>query len=159
MKTPAVVRRLFDWKVRGIRWIEIIGVVCVGAMLCSVYLVKAGAQREATRMAELEAIAISLNMAVLVEVHDRAELQRALRLKTRLVGINNRNLRTFEVTLQTTLDMLPDVPADRLLITESGILGRSDVQTMRAAGVNAFLVGEAFMRAPEPGLALAELFA
>lgn len=111
------------------------------------------------RMAELEAIAISLNMAVLVEVHDRAELQRALQLKTRLVGINNRNLRTFEVTLQTTLDMLPDVPADRLLITESGILGRSDVQTMRAAGVNAFLVGEAFMRAPGPGLALAELFA
>lgn len=111
------------------------------------------------RMAELEAVALGLNMAVLVEVHDRAELERALRLKTRLVGINNRNLRTFEVTLQTTLDMLSDVPADRLLITESGILGRADVQTMRAAGVNAFLVGEAFMRAPEPGLALAELFA
>lgn len=111
------------------------------------------------RMAELEAVALGLNMAVLVEVHDRAELERALRLKTRLVGINNRNLRTFEVTLQTTLGMLPDVPADRLLITESGILGRADVQTMRAAGVNAFLVGEAFMRAPEPGLALAELFA
>lgn len=111
------------------------------------------------RMAELEAVAQSLNMAVLVEVHDRAELERALRLKTRLVGINNRNLRTFEVTLQTTLGMLPDVPADRLLITESGILGRADVQTMRAAGVNAFLVGEAFMRAPEPGVALAELFA
>ena len=111
------------------------------------------------RMAELEAVALGLNMAVLVEVHDRAELERALRLKTRLVGINNRNLRTFEVTLQTTLGMLPDVPADRLLITESGILGRDDVQTMRAAGVNAFLVGEAFMRAPEPGLALAELFA
>jgi indole-3-glycerol phosphate synthase len=111
------------------------------------------------RMAELEALAIDLNMAVLVEVHDRAELQRALKLKTPLVGINNRNLRTFEVTLQTTLEMLPDVPANRLLITESGILGRDDVQTMRAAGVNAFLVGEAFMRAPEPGLALAELFA
>ena len=111
------------------------------------------------RMAELEAVALGLNMAVLVEVHDRAELERALRLKTRLVGINNRNLRTFDVTLQTTLDMLPDVPTDRLLITESGILGRADVQTMRAAGVNAFLVGEAFMRAPEPGLALAELFA
>lgn len=111
------------------------------------------------RMAELEAVALGLNMAVLVEVHDRAELERALRLKTRLVGINNRNLRTFEVTLRTTLDMLPDVPADRLLITESGILGRADVQTMRSAGVNAFLVGEAFMRAPEPGLALAELFA
>ncbi|MGQ3004019.1 MAG: indole-3-glycerol phosphate synthase TrpC [Hydrogenophaga sp.] len=110
------------------------------------------------RMAELEAVALGLNMAVLVEVHDRAELERALRLKTCLVGINNRNLRTFEVTLRTTLDMLPDVPADRLLITESGILGRADVQTMRAAGVNAFLVGEAFMRAPEPGLALAELF-
>jgi len=110
-------------------------------------------------MAELEAIAHALNMAVLVEVHDRAELQRALKLRTPLVGINNRNLRTFEVTLQTTLDMLPDVPADRLLITESGILSRDDVQTMRAAGVNAFLVGEAFMRAPEPGLALAELFA
>ncbi|MGE0099417.1 MAG: indole-3-glycerol phosphate synthase TrpC [Hydrogenophaga sp.] len=111
------------------------------------------------RMAELEALALDLNMAVLVEVHDRAELQRALKLKTRLVGINNRNLRTFEVTLQTTLDMLPDVPADRLLVTESGILSQADVQTMRAAGVNAFLVGEAFMRAPEPGLALAELFA
>ena len=111
------------------------------------------------RMAELEAVALGLNMAVLVEVHDRVELERALRLKTRLVGINNRNLRTFEVTLQTTLDMLPEVPPDRLLITESGILGRADVQSMRAAGVNAFLVGEAFMRAPEPGLALAELFA
>ena len=111
------------------------------------------------RMAELEALAMDLNMAVLVEVHDRAELQRALKLKTRLVGINNRNLRTFEVSLQTTLDMLPDVPAGRLLITESGILSRGDVQTMRAAGVNAFLVGEAFMRAPEPGLALADLFA
>ena len=111
------------------------------------------------RMAELEAVALDLNMAVLVEVHDRAELDRALKLKTRLVGINNRNLRTFDVTLQTTLDMLADVPADRLLITESGILGRADVQTMREAGVHAFLVGEAFMRAPEPGLALAELFA
>ncbi|MCW5655427.1 indole-3-glycerol phosphate synthase TrpC [Hydrogenophaga sp.] len=111
------------------------------------------------RMAELEAVAQTLNMAVLVEVHDAAELQRALRLKTRLVGINNRNLRTFEVSLQTTLGMLADVPADRLLVTESGILARADVQTLRAAGVNAFLVGEAFMRAPEPGLALAELFA
>lgn len=110
-------------------------------------------------MADLEAIARSLNMAVLVEVHDRDELHRALKLKTPLVGINNRNLRTFEVSLQTTLDLLPDVPADRLLITESGILARADVQTMRAARVNAFLVGEAFMRSPEPGLALAELFA
>ena len=109
-------------------------------------------------MAELEALAFSLDMAVLVEVHDRAELQRALRLKTPLLGINNRNLRSFEVSLRTTLDMLPDVPANRLLITESGILTRDDVQTMRSAGVHGFLVGEAFMRAPEPGLALAELF-
>ncbi|WP_439114770.1 indole-3-glycerol phosphate synthase TrpC [Hydrogenophaga sp.] len=111
------------------------------------------------QMAALEAVALSLNMAVLVEVHDRDELQRALKLKTRLLGINNRNLRTFDVTLQTTLDMLNDVPADRLLITESGIVSRADVQTMRSAGVHAFLVGETFMRAPEPGLALAELFA
>jgi indole-3-glycerol phosphate synthase len=111
------------------------------------------------QMADLEAVALGLNMSVLVEVHDRDELHRALRLKTPLLGINNRNLRTFDVSLQTTLDMLPEVPADRLLITESGILTRADVQTMRAANVNAFLVGETFMRAPEPGLALAELFA
>ena len=110
------------------------------------------------RMAELEAVARSLDMAVLVEVHDRAELERALRLKTHLVGINNRNLKTFEVSLDATLAMLPDVPADRLLVTESGILTRTDVSRMRAAGVHAFLVGEAFMRAAEPGLALAELF-
>ncbi|HMS06350.1 MAG TPA: indole-3-glycerol phosphate synthase TrpC [Burkholderiaceae bacterium] len=110
------------------------------------------------RMAELEAVARSLDMAVLVEVHDRAELERALRLKTHLVGINNRNLKTFEVSLDATLAMLPDVPADRLLVTESGILTRTDVARMRAAGVHAFLVGEAFMRAAEPGLALAELF-
>ena len=111
------------------------------------------------QMAELEVVARSLDMAVLVEVHDCAELERALRLKTRLVGINNRNLRTFEVNLQTTLDMLGDVPPDRLLVTESGILSRSDVQRMRDAHVHAFLVGEAFMRAPEPGEALAALFA
>ena len=110
------------------------------------------------QMAELEAVARSLDMAVLVEVHDAEELQRALKLKTPLVGINNRNLRTFEVSLDTTLGMLKDVPADRLLITESGILNRADVQKMRAAKVNAFLVGEAFMRAPDPGVALAELF-
>jgi indole-3-glycerol phosphate synthase len=110
------------------------------------------------QMAELEAIARSLDMAVLVEVHDREELQRALKLKTRLVGINNRDLRTFEVSLDTTLGMLPEVPADRLLVTESGILKREDVQRMRAAGVHAFLVGEAFMRADEPGEALAALF-
>jgi indole-3-glycerol phosphate synthase len=111
------------------------------------------------QMADLEAIARSLDMAVLVEVHDREELTRALKLKTRLVGINNRNLRTFEVTLQTTLDMLPDVPSDRLLVTESGILKAEDVKRMRDANVHAFLVGEAFMRAAEPGEALAQLFA
>ena len=110
-------------------------------------------------MADLEAQAHALGMAVLVEVHDGDELDRALRLKTPLVGINNRNLRTFEVTLQTTLDLLPRVPADRLLVTESGILGRSDVDRMRDASIHAFLVGEAFMRAPDPGRALAELFA
>ncbi len=110
------------------------------------------------QMAELEAVARYLGMAVLVEVHDREELQRALKLKTALLGINNRNLRTFEVTLDTTLGMMADVPSDKLLITESGILQRSDVQTMRDAGVHAFLVGEAFMRAPDPGAALAALF-
>jgi indole-3-glycerol phosphate synthase len=111
------------------------------------------------QMRDLEAIALGLDMAVLVEVHDGAELDRALKLKTPLLGINNRNLRTFEVTLDTTLGLQARVPADKLLVTESGILGRADVQRMRAAGVHAFLVGEAFMRAPEPGLALAELFA
>ena len=110
------------------------------------------------QMAELEAIAHGLDMAVLVEVHDRAELERALKLKTPLVGINNRDLRSFEVSLDTTLGMLADVPADRLLVTESGILKREDVRLMREHGVNAFLVGEAFMRQPEPGAALAELF-
>ena len=110
------------------------------------------------QMAELEGIARSLDMAVLVEVHDREELMRALKLKTPLVGINNRNLRTFEVSLDNTLALLPEVPADRLLVTESGILDAADVQKMRAAGVHAFLVGEAFMRAPEPGVALAQLF-
>lgn len=111
------------------------------------------------QMADMEAVARSLDMGVLVEVHDREELSRALRLKTRLVGINNRNLQTFEVSLQTTLDMLPDVPADRLLVTESGIQTAADVQRMRDAQVHAFLVGEAFMRANEPGEALATLFA
>ena len=110
-------------------------------------------------MSDLEAQALELGMAVFVEVHDGFELDRALRLKTPLVGINNRNLRTFEVSLNVTLGLLPQVPTDRLLVTESGILGQADVQRMRAAQVNAFLVGEAFMRADNPGLALAALFA
>ena len=110
-------------------------------------------------MAEMEQIARSLDMAVLVEVHDRAELERALRLNTPLVGINNRNPRTFEVSLQTTLALRQEGPADRRLVTESGILGPEDVRPLRDAGVHAFLVGEAFMRAPDPGGALAQLFA
>jgi indole-3-glycerol phosphate synthase len=114
------------------------------------------------QMADLQAIALGLDMAVLVEVHDRPELERALKLKNvpakTLLGINNRNLKTFEVSLDTTLSMLGDVPADKLLVTESGISTQADVQKMRAAGVHAFLVGEAFMRADEPGLALAQLF-
>ncbi len=110
------------------------------------------------QMKEFEAIAMSLDMAVLVEVHDGAELTRALKLKTPLIGINNRNLRTFEVTLDTTLALMKDVPADRILVTESGIMTKDDVTKMRGAGVHSFLVGEAFMRAKEPGEALAELF-
>ncbi len=110
------------------------------------------------QMTDLESVAKSLDMAALVEVHDAPELQRALKLKTPLVGINNRNLRTFEVSLETTIGMIKDVPQDRILVTESGILQRSDVQKMRDAQVHAFLVGEAFMRAPDPGEALAELF-
>jgi indole-3-glycerol phosphate synthase len=109
-------------------------------------------------MADLEAQTHSLGMAVLVEVHDGRELDRALRLNTPLVGINNRNLRTFEVSLDTTLGLLSQVPAERVLVTESGVLGRGDVDRMRAAGVSAFLVGEAFMRSSDPGQALAELF-
>lgn len=110
------------------------------------------------QMADLEATSASLGMAVLVEVHDAAELERGLRLRTPLVGVNNRNLRSFEVDLQTTLDLLPRLPPERLLVTESGILAPADVRRMREAGVHAFLVGEAFMRADDPGLALAGLF-
>jgi indole-3-glycerol phosphate synthase len=111
-----------------------------------------------TQMKELEACASELGLDVLVEAHDRHELEAALELRTALVGINNRNLRTFEVSLQTTLAMLSDIPADKLVVTESGILAPSDVARMRAAGVHAFLVGEAFMRAPDPGAELARLF-
>jgi indole-3-glycerol phosphate synthase len=111
------------------------------------------------QMRDMEAIARGLYMSVLVEVHDAAELERALALKTGLIGVNNRNLRTFEVSLDTTLSLMGSVPQDRLLITESGILAREDVLRMTSAGVHAFLVGEAFMRAPDPGAAMATLFA
>jgi len=111
-----------------------------------------------SQMADLEAAAHAIGLDVLVEVHDGDELDRALKLKTPLLGINNRNLRTFDVTLDTTLSLLPRVPADRLLVTESGILGAADVKRMRGANVHAFLVGETFMRAPDPGAALANLF-
>ncbi len=110
------------------------------------------------RMQSLETIALSLGMAVLVEVHNRDELNSALRLKTPLVGINNRNLRTFATDLNTTLELIRDIPSDRHIITESGILAKSDVALMRDHNVNTFLVGEAFMRAENPGAALEVLF-
>lgn len=113
---------------------------------------------ELNQMKELEACASELGLDVLVEVHNAPELEQALELKTPLLGINNRNLKTFEVTLQTTLSLLPMVPKDKILVTESGILGSADVQLMRGKQVNAFLIGEAFMRATDPGAALSELF-
>jgi indole-3-glycerol phosphate synthase len=108
---------------------------------------------------EFEAVAQALGLAVLVEVHNGDELDLALQLQTPLIGINNRNLRTFEVSLQNTLDLLPRIPAGRIVVCESGILAAADVELMRSHQVGAFLVGEAFMRAPSPGLALAALFA
>ena len=113
---------------------------------------------DTSRMRELEAIALELGMAVLVEVHDAAELDAALLLKTPLIGVNNRDLRTFETRLATTLDLLPRIPQGRLVVTESGILARADVQLMRAHGVHAFLAGEAFMRAADPGMELERMF-
>jgi indole-3-glycerol phosphate synthase len=113
---------------------------------------------EDARMRELNDLAHELGMDVLIEVHDRQELHRALAMPGRMVGINNRNLRTFEVSLQTTLDLLDEIPGERLVVTESGIHGPGDVRLMRDHHVNAFLVGEAFMRADDPGVRLAELF-
>ncbi|HVS26401.1 MAG TPA: indole-3-glycerol phosphate synthase TrpC [Burkholderiales bacterium] len=111
------------------------------------------------RMQKLEQLAQSLKMVVLTEVHDAKELELALQLKTPLIGINNRNLRTFETRLETTLQLLKKIPQDRIVITESGILKPQDVQLMRAHGTDCFLVGEAFMRAQDPGAELARLFA
>ena len=113
---------------------------------------------EDSQMAELYAQATELGMDVLIETHDRAELERALALQPPFLGINNRNLRTFATSLRTTLDLLPYIPSDTLLVTESGIHSQADVQLMREHEVNAFLVGEAFMRAPDPGTELKQLF-
>jgi indole-3-glycerol phosphate synthase len=110
------------------------------------------------RLVELCGLAMDLGMDVLVEVHDIDELERALQVPARLLGVNNRNLRTFEVSLDTTLDLREAVPRDRLLVTESGIVTQADVTRMRTAGVEAFLVGETFMREPDPGMALQRLF-
>ena len=113
---------------------------------------------DVAQMRAFEALAHSLGMAVLVEVHNGDELDAALQLTTPLIGVNNRNLRTFEVSLQTTLDLLPRIPENRIVVTESGILSATDVKRMRGHQVNAFLVGEAFMRAPDPGVELARVF-
>ena len=113
---------------------------------------------DVARMRELESVAHDLGMAVLVEVHDAAELDSALTLATPLIGVNNRNLRNFETRLATTLDLLPRIPPGRLVVTESGIRGREDVELMRANGVHAFLAGEAFMRAADPGMELENMF-
>jgi len=121
-----------------------------------VLLIAAALAPEAMR--ELEQLALSLGLAVLVEVHDGAELQSAMRLATPLIGINNRNLRTFETRLDTTIELAARVTGDRIVVTESGILDPADVARMRAAGIQAFLVGEAFMRASDPGEALRQLF-
>jgi len=123
-----------------------------------ILLIVAALGNQGKLMLELESLARELGMDVLVEVHDQAELELALQLQTPLLGINNRDLHTFTTSLETTLDLLKQVPPNRLLVTESGIHDRADVDVMRTNGVNAFLVGEAFMKAPDPGLALRELF-
>jgi len=117
------------------------------------------ASLDVVQMQAFEAVAHGLGMAVLVEVHNGEELDAALQLTTPLIGVNNRNLRTFEVILQTTLDLLPRIPEDRIVVTESGILKAEDVRLMRGHQVHAFLVGEAFMRADDPGVELAKVFA
>lgn len=117
-----------------------------------------GEQNPVDRMLKLEALAHSLNMAVLVEVHDEAELKLALQLATPLIGINNRNLHTFETSLQTTIELLSMIPTDRIIVTESGIRVPNDVKLMRDHQVNTFLVGETFMRADDPGIELKRLF-
>ncbi|HUW50550.1 MAG TPA: indole-3-glycerol phosphate synthase TrpC [Sulfuricella sp.] len=132
--------------------------ICRARMLGADAILLIVAALELSQMKELEVLAHELGMAVLVESHDAAELEAALQLSTPLIGINNRNLRTFETHLETTLDLLPRIPADRIVITESGIHGPEDVRLMRGHGVNTFLVGEAFMRADDPGLELARLF-
>lgn len=126
---------------------------------CILLIVAAFMDGGIAHMQALEALAHELGMAVLVEVHDAAELDAALLLKTPLIGINNRNLRTFLVRLDATLELLDRIPGDRIVVTESGILAPQDVSLMQSRGVRAFLVGEAFMRAADPGVALAELFA
>jgi indole-3-glycerol phosphate synthase len=122
----------------------------------AILLIVAALQQD--ELMNLEALALSLGLAVLVEVHDKGELQRALKLRTPLIGINNRDLRTFKTSLDTTLGLRDEIPEGRTLITESGILAVEDVALMQRHGVNAFLVGEAFMRAQDPGYALSELF-
>ena len=131
----------------------------VAAFLSSPARGEEGKPFDVRKMRELEALAQELGMAVLVESHDGEELEAALQLKTPLIGINNRNLRTFETRLDTTLDLMRQIPAERIVVTESGILAPSDVEFMRTHAVNTFLVGEAFMKAPDPGAELARLFA
>ena len=133
-------------------------ILLIVAAFCGSGLARDDRRQAGSHMRDLESLAHTLGMAVLVEVHDATELDLALQLRTPLIGINNRNLRSFEVSLDTTLGLLPRVAPGRIVVTESGILGPADVAFMRAGGVDAFLVGEAFMRAVDPGAALTQLF-